>query len=167
MATGRLSVEISSSAVRMAEVVVGRGQPELVRIGQVALPPRAVLDGVILDVAAVRVALERCIKEEASGRGRALGRRRTSRSHTRARACHSCLTRKVTPQCGCRRSTSSRSRSTGRSSPPSPGGDRRREQVPKRRVLVAAAHRDLVDPLVQIVTAAGLTPVSVEPTSLR
>ena len=63
MATGRLSVEISSSAVRMAELVVGRGKPELVRIGQVALPPWAVLDGVILDTAAVRVALERCIKE--------------------------------------------------------------------------------------------------------
>jgi type IV pilus assembly protein PilM len=37
--------------------------------------------------------------------------------------------------------------------------------MPERRVLVAAAHRDLVDPLVQIVTAAGLTPVSIEPTS--
>jgi type IV pilus assembly protein PilM len=37
--------------------------------------------------------------------------------------------------------------------------------MPERRVLVAAAHRDLVDPLVQITTAAGLTPVSVEPTS--
>jgi Tfp pilus assembly PilM family ATPase len=37
--------------------------------------------------------------------------------------------------------------------------------LPVRRVLVAAAHRDLVDPLIQIVTAAGLTPVSIEPTS--
>ena len=37
--------------------------------------------------------------------------------------------------------------------------------MPERRVLVAAAHRDLVDPLVEIATAAGLTPVSVEPTS--
>jgi type IV pilus assembly protein PilM len=37
--------------------------------------------------------------------------------------------------------------------------------MPERRVLVAAAHRDLVDPLVEIVTAAGLTPVSIEPTS--
>jgi type IV pilus assembly protein PilM len=37
--------------------------------------------------------------------------------------------------------------------------------LPVRRVLVAAAHRDLIDPLVQIVTAAGLTPVSIEPTS--
>ena len=35
----------------------------------------------------------------------------------------------------------------------------------ERRVLIAAAHRDLVDPLVEVVTAAGLTPVSVEPTS--
>jgi type IV pilus assembly protein PilM len=37
--------------------------------------------------------------------------------------------------------------------------------MPVRRVLVAAAHRDLVDPLVEIVTAAGLNPISVEPTS--
>ena len=37
--------------------------------------------------------------------------------------------------------------------------------MPERRVLVAAAHRDLVDPLVEIVTAAGLTPVSIEPPS--
>ena len=59
MPTRRVSVQISSSAVRMAEVTVGHGRPELVRLGQVALPPRAVIDGVILDLPAVRVALER------------------------------------------------------------------------------------------------------------
>jgi len=37
--------------------------------------------------------------------------------------------------------------------------------LPERRVLVAAAHRDLVDPLIEITTAAGLNPVSIEPTS--
>ncbi|MGD0442192.1 MAG: hypothetical protein ABSB52_16405, partial [Acidimicrobiales bacterium] len=47
----------------MAEVSAGRGQPELLRLGQVALPPRAVIDGVILDIPAVRVAVERCVKE--------------------------------------------------------------------------------------------------------
>ena len=39
MATRRVSVEISNSAVRMAEVVVGGGRPELVSLGQVGLPP--------------------------------------------------------------------------------------------------------------------------------
>src|SRR5271165_7653911 len=63
MATRRVSVEISNSAVRMAEIVVGGGPPELVSLGQVGLPPRAVVDGVILDPGAVRVALERCVKE--------------------------------------------------------------------------------------------------------
>ncbi len=38
MVTRRVSVEISSSAVRMAEVVSGHGRPELIRLGQVALP---------------------------------------------------------------------------------------------------------------------------------
>ena len=30
---------------------------------------------------------------------------------------------------------------------------------------MAATHRDLVDPLIEVATAAGLTPVSIEPTS--
>ena len=63
MVTRRVSVEISSSAVRMAEVVSGHGRPELLRLGQVALPARAVIDGVILEPGVVRVALERCMKE--------------------------------------------------------------------------------------------------------
>ena len=166
MAAGRLSVEISSSAVRMAEVAVGRGQPELVRIGQVALPPRAVLDGVILDFAAVRVALERCIKEGGFSAGDVhlgiVGLRAITRelgmpllpdseidSAVRLQALD------VIPFAIDRALISARplEETVG------PNG------LPERRVLVAAAHRDLVDPLVQIVTAAGLTPVSVEPTS--
>ena len=52
MATRRVSVEISNSAVRMAEVVVGGGRPELVRIlarsGSLRGPS---IDGVILEPA--------------------------------------------------------------------------------------------------------------------
>ena len=39
MATRRVSVEISNSAVRMAEVVVGGGRPELLSLGQVGFHP--------------------------------------------------------------------------------------------------------------------------------
>jgi len=166
MATGRLSVEISSSAVRMAEVLVGRGKPELIRIGQVALPPRAVVDGVILDVAAVRVCLERCMKEGGFSPGDVhlgiVGLRAITRefgmplvpdseidSAVRLQALD------VIPFAIDRALISARPLEETVDS----------NGVPERRVLVAAAHRDLVDPLVEIVTAAGLTPVSIEPTS--
>jgi len=166
MVTRRVSVQISSSAVRMAEVTVGRGQPELLRLGQVALPPRAVIDGVILDVPAVRVAVERCVKEGGFSAGEVhlgiAGLRAITReiemplvpdseidSAVRLQALD------VIPFAIDRALISARAleETVG------PNG------MPVRRVLVAAAHRDLVDPLVQIVTAAGLTPVSVEPTS--
>ncbi len=166
MVTRRVSVQISSSAVRMAEVTVGRGQAELLRLGQVALPPRAVIDGVILDVPAVRVAVERCIKEGGFSAGEVhlgiAGLRAITReiemplvpdseidSAVRLQALD------VIPFAIDRALISARAleETVG------PNG------MPVRRVLVAAAHRDLVDPLVQIVTAAGLTPVSVEPTS--
>ncbi len=166
MPTRRVSVQISSSAVRMAEVVVGRGRPELLRIGQVSLPPRAVIDGVILDRAAVRTALERCIKDGGFSPGDVhlgiAGLRAITRelemplvpdseidSAVRLQALD------VIPFAIDKALISARPLEETVGS----GG------MPERRVLVAAAHRDLVDPLVEIVTAAGLTPVSIEPTS--
>ena len=166
MVTRRVSVQISSSAVRMAEVVVGRGRPELLRLGQVSLPPRAVIDGVILDRAAVRTALERCIKDGGFSPGDVhlgiAGLRAITRelemplvpdseidSAVRLQALD------VIPFAIDKALISARPLEETVGS----GG------MPERRVLVAAAHRDLVDPLVEIVTAAGLTPVSIEPTS--
>ena len=166
MATRRLSVEVSSSAVRMAEVNLGRGRPALVRLGQVALPPRAVLDGVILDVPAVRAALERCIKEGGFPAGDVhlgiVGLRAITRelamplvpdseidSAVRLQALD------IIPFAIDKALISARPLEQTVDS----------SGTPMRRVLVAAAHRDLVDPLVEVVTAAGLTPVSVEPTS--
>ncbi len=166
MATGRLSVEISSSAVRMAEVVVGRGQPELVRIGQVALPPRAVLDGVILDVVAVRVALERCIKEGGFSPGDVhlgiVGLRAITRELGMPVVPDSEIDSAVRLQAlDIIPFAIDRALISARPLEETIGAN----GLPERRVLVAAAHRDLVDPLLEIVTAAGLTPVSVEPTS--
>ncbi len=166
MATRRVSVEISNSAVRMAEVVVGGGRPELVNLGQVGLPPRAVVDGVILDLPSVRAALERCVKEGGFSAGEVYlgiaGLRAITRelempllpdseidSAVRLQALD------VIPFAIDKALISARplEETVG------PNG------MPERRVLIAAAHRDLVDPLVEVVTAAGLTPVSVEPTS--
>ena len=164
MVMRRVSVQISSSAVRMAEVSAGHGRPELVRLGQVALPPRAVIDGVILDVPTVRVAVERCVKEG----GFSAGDVHLGIAGLRDRK----IEMPLVPD--------SEIDGTVRTQAPDvipfsidralisaqaleetvgPSG------MPMRRVLVAAAHRDLVDPLIQIVTAAGLNPISVETTS--
>ena len=167
MVTRRVSVQISSSAVRMAEVTTaGRGRPELLRLGQVALPPRAVIDGVILDVVAVRVAVERCVKEGGFSPGEVhlgiAGLRAITREvemplvpDSEIDAAVRLQALDVIPFAIDKALISARAleESVG------PNG------LPVRRVLVAAAHRDLVDPLIQIVTAAGLTPVSIEPTS--
>jgi len=161
-----VSVEISNSAVRMAEVVVGGGRPELVSLGQVGLPPRAVVDGVILDLGAVRVALERCVKEGGFSAGDVYlgiaGLRAITRElemplvpDSEIDAAVRLQALDVIPFAVDKALISARplEETIG------PNG------MPERRVLIAAAHRDLVDPLVEIVTAAGLVPVSVEPTS--
>jgi type IV pilus assembly protein PilM len=150
----------------MAEVSVGRGQPELLRLGQVALPPRAVIDGVILDVPAVRVAVERCIKEGGFSAGDVhlgiAGLRAITREIEMPLVPDSEIDGAVRLQAPDVIPFSiDRALISARALEETVGPN----GMPIRRVLVAAAHRDLVDPLVQIVTAAGLNPVSVEPTS--
>ena len=166
MVTRRVSVEISSSAVRMAEVVSSHGRPELLRLGQVALPARAVIDGVILEPGVVRVALERCMKEGGFAAGDVhlgiAGLRAITRELEMPLLPDSEIDSAVRLQAidiipfaidKALISAQPLEETVGASG------------MPERRVLVAAAHRDLVDPLVDIVTAAGLTPVRVEPTS--
>jgi type IV pilus assembly protein PilM len=150
----------------MAEVVSGHGRPELIRLGQVALPARAVIDGVILERTVVRAALERCMKEGGFAPGDVhlgiAGLRAITRelempllpdseidSAVRLQALD------IIPFAIDKALISARPLEQTVSA----------NGVPERRVLVAAAHRDLVDPLVEIATAAGLTPVSIEPTS--
>ena len=166
MVMRRVSVQVSSSAVRMAEVSVGHGRPELLRLGQVALPPRAVIDGVILDVPAVRVAVERCIKEGGFSAGDVhlgiAGLRAITREIEMPLVPDSEIDGAVRLQAPDVIPFSiDRALISARALEETVGPN----GMPIRRVLVAAAHRDLVDPLVQIVTAAGLNPVSVEPTS--
>ena len=166
MATRRISVEVSNSAVRMAEIAVGGARPELVSVGQVGLPPKAVVDGVIVDIVAVQAALERCIKEGGFSTGGVhlgiAGLRAITReidmplvpdseidSAVRLQAID------VIPFPLEKAILSARPISQGTNA----------EGLPELRVLVAAAHRDLIDPLVEVVTRADLVPVSVEPTS--
>jgi type IV pilus assembly protein PilM len=150
----------------MAEVTVGHGRPELVRLGQVALPPRAVIDGVILDLPAVRVALERCVKEGGFSPGDVhvgiAGLRAITRELEMPLVPDSEIDAAVRLQAlDVIPFAIDRALISARPLEETIGAN----GMPERRVLVAAAHRDLVDPLVKIVNDAGLTPVSVEPTS--
>ena len=62
-ASKRVGLEISNSAVRIAELTFSGGRPKLVNLGQVRLPPRVVVDGAIADVPAVVSAIQRCLSE--------------------------------------------------------------------------------------------------------
>ncbi len=56
MAKGRIGLDIGSTAVRAAELSIGR-QPSVVRAGQVPLPPDAVENGEVRDPIAVTDAI--------------------------------------------------------------------------------------------------------------
>lgn len=63
MARSVIGLDVGSAAVRAAEVRFGRGAPSLVRFAQVALPPGAVTGGEVVDGAAVGAALRRLWKD--------------------------------------------------------------------------------------------------------
>ena len=63
MAARTIGLDVGTHAVRVAEVAFGRGAPTLTRFGQVALPYGAVVAGEVVDPAAVSAALRRLWKE--------------------------------------------------------------------------------------------------------
>lgn len=54
-----VGLDIGASAVRAAELDIGSGQPELVAFGQVGLPPGAIVDGEVQDASAIADAIKR------------------------------------------------------------------------------------------------------------
>ncbi|MGE0795135.1 MAG: type IV pilus assembly protein PilM [Acidimicrobiia bacterium] len=65
MATRVIGLDIGTHAVRAVEVSVGRGQPVIEKMGQVALPAGAVTAGEVTDPAAVSAALRRLWRDVA------------------------------------------------------------------------------------------------------
>jgi type IV pilus assembly protein PilM len=63
MATRTIGLDVGTHAVRVAELAFGRGAPTLTRFGQVALPYGAVVAGEVVDAAAVSSALRRLWRE--------------------------------------------------------------------------------------------------------
>lgn len=165
-ASRRVGLEISNSAVRIAEISLGGKRPKLVNLGQVRLPPRTVVDGAIADVPAVVSAIQRCLSEGSfSAKDVHLGiagLRAITRELDMPHVPDSELDAAVRLQAldvipfpveKTVMSARPLEELTG------PDG------TPIRRVLLAAAHRDLVDPLIEAVEAAGLNALSIDLTS--
>jgi type IV pilus assembly protein PilM len=138
----------------------------LVNLGQVRLPARAVVDGAIADIPAVTGAIQKCLSEgNFSAKDVHLGiaglraiTRELDMPHVPDNELDSAVRLQaldVIPFPVDKTVMSARplEELTG------PDGS------PIRRVLLAAAHRDLVDPLLEAVEAAGLNAVSIDLTS--
>lgn len=63
MATHVIGLDIGTHAARAVELQLGRGRPTVRRMGQVALPPGAVVTGEVVDPIAVAEALKRLWRE--------------------------------------------------------------------------------------------------------
>jgi type IV pilus assembly protein PilM len=162
----RVGLEISNSAVRVAEISHSGGRPKLLNLGQVRLPAHAVVDGAIVDVPAVCDAIKKCLSEgNFTAKGVHLGI-----AGLRA------ITRELDMPYVPDNELDSAVRLQALDVIPFPAEQtvmsaRPLEELTApdgtkiRRVLLAAAHRDLVDPLLEAVQAAGLTPLSIDLTS--
>ena len=163
----RVGLEVSDSAVRIAEIAVTGSRVKLLNLGQVRLPTRAVVDGAIVDVPAVRSAIERCMKEGGFStkevRLGIAGLRAITRELDMPHVPNSELDSAVGLQAlDVIPFPMDKTLLSARPLEDITAAD----GTPMRRVLLAAAHRDLVDPLLEAVTSAGLTPLSVDLTSM-
>jgi len=163
MAQRIVGLDIGTSAVRAVELTVGDGRPVLEAYGQVGLPPGCVVDGEVRDNAQVVASLNRLWREG----GFSVRRVHLGVAGLRA------ITREIDMP----------------PVPPSELDDAVRFQAdqvvpfpldqtvlsskviaqytdadgsPQLRVLVAAAHRELIDGVTEVVQSAGLTPVGID-----
>lgn len=158
-----VGLDIGASAVRAAEIDLGPGTPVLLRFGQVGLPPGVIVDGEIQDRTAVEEAIVRLWRNAQF----------ESRSTVVGLAGLRAITREVDLPWVPDGEVDSAVRFQSEEVIPFPPdktilstqvlsdyttGDGAR----MRRVLVAAAHRDLVDAVTEVVERAGLEVAGVD-----
>jgi len=158
-----VGLDIGTSAVRAAELDVGPARPVLLTYGQVGLPPGAIVDGEIHDSSAVTDAIQRLWKNGQF----------SSNSVVVGIAGLRAITREIdlpfVPDDEIDSAVRFQSEEVIPFPPDqtilssqiladytSPEGDK------MRRVLVAAAHRDLIDGVIAAVEGAGLTATGVD-----
>ncbi len=164
MADRIVGLDIGTSAIRAVELTTAAGAlPILEAYGQVGLPPGAVVDGEIRDRSAVTAALTRLWREGGFTERRVLIGVAGLRAITREvdmpvlppeelEAAVRFKADEVVPFPLDR--TAFSSKVIARYSDA--------EGVPTLRVLVAAAHRDLIDGVLAVTAAAGLQPVGID-----
>jgi type IV pilus assembly protein PilM len=152
-----VGLDIGTSAVRAAELEFGAGQPKLVAFGQVGLPPGAIIDGEVQDIPAVADAIRRLWHNG----------RFVSDSVVVGIAGLRVITRELDLPWVPDGEVESAVRFQSEEVIPFPvdktilstqlsGRQKADDGTVTRRVLVAAAHRELVDGVVSAVEQAGL-----------
>lgn len=152
-----VGLDIGTSAVRAAELEFGSGKPKLVAFGQIGLPPEAIIDGEVQDVAAVADAIRRLWHNG----------RFVSDSVVVGIAGLRVITRELDLPWVPDGEVESAVRFQSEEVIPFPvdktilstqvlGDNTADDGTVTRRILVAAAHRDLVDGVVSAVEQAGL-----------
>jgi type IV pilus assembly protein PilM len=152
-----VGLDIGTSAVRAAELEFGSGQPKLVAFGQVGLPPGAITDGEVQDIPAVADAIRRLWHNG----------RFVSHSVVVGIAGLRVITRELDLPWVPDGEVESAVRFQSEEVIPFPvdktilstqllGDQKADDGTVTRRVLVAAAHRELVDGVVAAVEQAGL-----------
>jgi len=152
-----VGLDIGTSAVRAAELEFGSGKPKLVAFGQIGLPPEAIIDGEVQDVAAVADAIRRLWHNG----------RFVSDSVVVGIAGLRVITRELDLPWVPDGEVESAVRFQSEEVIPFPvdktilstqvlGDNTADDGTKTRRILVAAAHRDLVDGVVSAVEQAGL-----------
>jgi type IV pilus assembly protein PilM len=152
-----VGLDIGTSAVRAAELEFGSGAPKLVAFGQVGLPPGAILDGEVKDIPVVADAIRRLWHNG----------RFASDSVVVGIAGLRVITRELDLPWVPDNEVESAVRFQSEEIIPFPvdktilstqllGDNKAEDGTVTRRVLVAAAHRELVDGVVAAVEQAGL-----------
>ncbi len=163
MAERRIGLDIGTSAVRAAEVELSGGRPRLVTFGQVGLPPGALTNGEVHDRTAVVDALRRLWQQGNFSSSKVVVGIAGLRAITRS------IDLPYIPD----DEVDGAVRFQSEDIIPFPleltalssqviGDYTTKDGQQMRRVLVAAAHKDMVDAAVQAVLDAGLQPVGVD-----
>jgi len=163
MAQRIVGLDIGTSAVRAVELTIGEGRPVLEAYGQVGLPPGSVVDGEVRDRSQVVAALQRLWREGGFSSRRVLlgvaGLRAITREIDMPPVPPSELDGAVRFQADQiipfpLDQTALSSKVIAQYTDA--------DGAPQLRVLVAAAHRDLIDGVVGATQAAGLTPIGID-----
>ncbi len=164
MATFRsVGLEIGTSAVRAAELSIGSVKPSLVAYGEVPLPPKAMVDGEIADKSLISDRLRQLWTEGGFSQNRVnvgvAGLRAIIRDllvpmvpDKELDGAVAFQAQEVIPFSVDQAITSSRLLQDITGS----------DGAVQRKVLLAAAHRGLITPVLEVLENAGLTPISID-----